>query len=282
MKTYHFLLICLIAMLSSCVNTAIDEVIDDAPQSRAANSDCTFFMNLSSTNSGSSISGDIYCSEDTEYTFIFVFGGSGTYRATIGDQVLAPDNGSDFRNFTLKLKAGYTHCSVTVTPNSGGQVYARLLIDAVNGDKSMNCEGCLDLVAMGSIVRSATQSRAVNSDYSYFINVSPSNGGERPYISGDIYCAQDATYSFTFGFDGDGDYTCRIGDMTLTPRNGESLRKFTVNLKAGYTPCSVFVSSTTTKYAYGRLVITAINGDTGATGVEGDYIDLVAFQSQKN
>lgn len=278
MKTYHSLLICLIAMLSSCVNTAIDEAIDDAPQSRAASSDCTFFTNISS--SSMSISGDIYCSEDTEYTFIFLFGGSGTYRATIGDQVLTPDNGSDFRNFTLKLKAGYTHCSVTVTPNAGGQVYARLLIDAVNGDTSMNCEGCLDLVTMGSISRSATQSRAASSDYSYFINVSPSNGEE--YISGDIYCAQDATYSFTFAFDGAGDYTVKVGNTTLTPQNGGSLRNFTVNLKAGYTPCSVSVSSTRTSYAYGRLTITAINGDTGATGVEGDYIDLVAYQSQKN
>lgn len=279
MKTYHFLLICLIAMLSSCVNTAIDETIDDVPQSRAANSDCTFFMNLSSTNSGSSISGDIYCSEDTEYTFIFVASSSGTYRAAIGNQVLTPDNGSTFRNFTLKLKAGYTHCSLTVTPpNTGGEVYARLLIDAVNGDKSMNCDGCPDLVAMGSIVRSVTQSRAANSDYSYFINVSPLNGGE--YISGDIYCAQDATYSFTFAFDGAGDYTVKVGNTTLTPQNGGPLRNFTVNLKAGYTPCSVSVSSTTTKYAYGRLVITAINGSSSIEG-EGSG-DLVAFQSQKN
>lgn len=124
-------------------------------------------------------------------------------------------------------------------------------------------------------IREVTQSSLITvSGNSLFINV-PESEKNSPYISGEIYCEQDTQYTFTFGFDGSGSYDVVIGNTVLTPSNGASLRTFTVVLKAGYTPCSVSVSASTTGFAYGRLTITHINDSTSYPDAEG-YIDLVA------
>lgn len=116
-------------------------------------------------------------------------------------------------------------------------------------------------------------SSIVSSGNSLFINV-PENQKGTSFISGDIYCAQDTQYTLTFGFNGSGSYHVVVGDKVLTPNNGAPLRSFTVNLKAGYNPCSVSVSANA-GLAYGRLTITHINGSTSYPDAEG-YVDLVA------
>ncbi len=115
------------------------------------------------------------------------------------------------------------------------------------------------------------QSSATSGACSFFINV---NGESTPHITGGIQCEQDAQYTFTFGFDGDGSYEVVVGDKVLTNNNGPSLRSFTVDLKAGYTSCSVSVYGGGS-FAYGRLTITHINGNTSYPDT-GGYIDLVA------
>lgn len=124
-------------------------------------------------------------------------------------------------------------------------------------------------------IREAAQSSLIIGGNSLFINV-PEGEKNSPYISGGIYCEQDAQYTFTFGFDGSGSYNVVIGNTVLTPSNGASLRTFTVALKAGYTPCSVSVSAGSTGFAYGRLTITHINGSTSYPDT-GGYVDLVAY-----
>lgn len=124
-------------------------------------------------------------------------------------------------------------------------------------------------------IREAAQSSLIIGGNSLFINV-PEGEKNSPYISGGIYCEQDAQYTFTFGFDGSGSYNVVIGNTVLTPSNGASLRTFTVALKAGYTPCSVSVSAGSAGFAYGRLTITHINGSTSYPDT-GGYVDLVAY-----
>lgn len=144
---------------------------------------------------------------------------------------------------------------------------------------------CLFLCLLGFLTTSGSpivgeesmmkeSSSVVRSGNSFFINV-PESQKNSPFISGDIYCAQDAQYTFTFGFNGSGSYRVVVGDEVLTSGNGASLRTFTLNLKAGYNHCSVTVSAGSTGFAYGRLVITHINGDTSYPDADG-YMDLVA------
>lgn len=140
MKTARILILCLIGLLTNftyaTAETDATLVTSTATQS--------LFINVN--GSGASITGQIYCSEDSEYTFTFGYNGSEDYEVVIGDTVLTPSNGSSFRQFTLTLKAGYTDCSITLTGTS--YAYARLVIDAINGDTNAGTDGYIDLVAM--------------------------------------------------------------------------------------------------------------------------------------
>lgn len=140
MKTGKILIMCFIGLLTN-FTYATAETNVTAVTSTETNS---FFINVSGANTNN-ITGQIYCSEDCEYTFTFGYNGSESYRVVIGDTVLTPDNGSDLRQFTITLKAGYTNCSVSLIGTS--PAYARLAINAINGNTGAYGSGYGDLTA---------------------------------------------------------------------------------------------------------------------------------------
>ena len=69
------------------------------------------------SNGDNSISGQIYCTEEAEYTFIFAFEGTNGchYEAGIGTNVrIYPNNGGSFRTITTVLKPGVHNCFVDI------------------------------------------------------------------------------------------------------------------------------------------------------------------------
>lgn len=141
MKTGKILIMCLIGLLTNFAYATAETNVT-AATSTETNS---FFINVSGVNTNN-ITGQIYCSEDCEYTFTFGYNGPESYRVVIGDTVLTPDNGSDLRQITITLRAGYTNCSVSVIGTS--PAYARLVIDAINGNASAYGSGYSDLTAI--------------------------------------------------------------------------------------------------------------------------------------
>ena len=106
------------------------------------------------SNGDNSISGQIYCTEEAEYTFIFAFEGTNGchYEAGIGTNVrIYPNNGGSFRTITTVLKPGAHDCFVDVKfTGSDQQGYGRLVITKINNvPLNMAYEGSVDLVASG-------------------------------------------------------------------------------------------------------------------------------------
>ena len=139
MKVCKILILCLIGLFTSFNYVKAESNVTSVASTETA----SLFINLN--ESGSSISGQIYCSEDCTYTFTFGYNGSEDYRVVIGDTVLTPNNGDSLRQFTITLKAGYTNCSVSVIGSSSA--YARLVIEAINGSASASGDGSSDLTA---------------------------------------------------------------------------------------------------------------------------------------
>ena len=140
MKACRILILCLIGLFTNFAYATTETNVATVASSETH----SFFINVSGANTNN-ISGQIYCSEDCEYTFTFGYNGSESYRVVIGDTVLTPNNGSDLRQFTITLRAGYTNCSVSVIGTS--PAYARLTIDAINGNTSAYGNGYGDLTA---------------------------------------------------------------------------------------------------------------------------------------
>lgn len=143
-------------LVTSCEqNQMLDEVAESKVQTRAV-SELSYFKDVESyTDSGSGevyICGNIYCTEEAEYSFIFSFQGNGgsSYEARIGNgPIIRPDNGGPFREFKMKLSPGVHKCSVQIYfTNCDQSADARLVIRGINGSMPVG-EGSGDLVAQG-------------------------------------------------------------------------------------------------------------------------------------
>lgn len=156
MKSFFNLLVCaVVCSLSGCDNILPLDT-ENTLTTRSSNAMYNGFSNvktLEEPKGDMTMTGDIVCSEPTEYTFRFAFdGSSGTaYEAGIGTQIrLYPYNGSTMRTITVTLPAGTNKCFVkTIFTGSNQQAYARLVIEEVNGSKSIPVNGYEDLTVQG-------------------------------------------------------------------------------------------------------------------------------------
>lgn len=98
--------------------------------------------------------GELQCTERTEYTFTFAFNGTTdvVYEAQVGSNLkLIPSNGSNFRTFTTTLEPGTHKCYVQLffgTIPSNGEL--RLVITHINGSTASSASGYSDLSVSGS------------------------------------------------------------------------------------------------------------------------------------
>lgn len=145
-------------LVTSCEqNQMLDEVAESKVQTRAVR-ELSYFKDVESyTDSGSGevyICGNIYCTEEAEYSFIFSFQGSegSSYAATVGNVAfIRPDNGGNFREFKVKLKPGIHKCDVCIYFTDHEQsADARLVIKGINGSSAGSGAGFSDLVACGT------------------------------------------------------------------------------------------------------------------------------------
>ena len=134
------LLLCVSCEQSECLNDA------ESPVSRALiNDEYTYFQNIAYPGNNS-ISGDIYCSNEIDYSFTIGFQANvgANCKVKIGDTVMNVVANA-VKKFTVKLPAGTTHCSVEIdTSGVSEQAYARLVIDNI-GSTSGTHEGYGDL-----------------------------------------------------------------------------------------------------------------------------------------
>lgn len=158
MKTKILFYLCLLLVVSSCEKSVImDECHDSRQTSSSVNSNFSYFLNTESYtdkySGDTSITGDIICTKETEYTFVFAFNGSAgvKYEAGIGTNVrFYNTNGSSFRTITTKLAPGTHHCFVELYFSNENQTAdARLVIQKINGSLPEG-EGSGDLVAWGT------------------------------------------------------------------------------------------------------------------------------------
>lgn len=153
---YGFIISCLL-LLASCQQSDLLEEVHNASASSRATQEASYFKNVERYVSDASgevhIKGEIHCTEETEYTFIFSFQGSAgtSYEAWIGyNSHLFPANGSPVREIKTKLKPGIHICSVQIYfSDSDQQADARLVIRKINGTTAGVGEGSGDLVAQG-------------------------------------------------------------------------------------------------------------------------------------
>lgn len=123
--------------------------------------------------------------------------------------------------------------------------------------------------------------RSIIRDFTYFNNLETiiSETGDC-WISGDIYCAREATYTFIFAFEATGSvgYEASIGATPMIrPDNGSNFRTITRVLKPGINHCYVRTIFTgPNQQAYARLIVTKINNDPLSNEYVGDSVDLVA------
>lgn len=152
---FYFIVSCLL-LLSGCQQSDLMEEVTNASISSRAVQTVSYFKNVERYENDLSgevyIKGEIHCTEEAEYTFIFSFQGSvGTgYDAQIGYNHIYPSNGSSFREITMKLKPGIHQCCVQIYfTGRNQQADARLVIRKINGTTSFVAEGSGDLVAQG-------------------------------------------------------------------------------------------------------------------------------------
>lgn len=149
---YIFLLL----LVSSCEQSSILDSQEEqesgsiTTRSNYSISEYSMFQNIVRYTSAASASmtGDIYCPEQAEYTFMFSFRASPgvNYYAYVGDLVLYPSNGSSFRTVTAKLKAGTNTIDVGVNfSGANQQAEVRLVIEKINGNPLYSEEGYCDL-----------------------------------------------------------------------------------------------------------------------------------------
>lgn len=142
-------------LLASCQQSDLLEDIDVVNVSFRATKETSYFKNVERYIEDSGevyIGGEIHCTEEAEYSFIFAFQGNAgaSYEAWIGSNHIYPSNGSSFREITMKFKPGIHTCSLQIYftgPNQ--QADARIIIKKINGTASTAGEGSGDLVAHG-------------------------------------------------------------------------------------------------------------------------------------
>jgi hypothetical protein len=161
-KTYYFAFLCFTVLISGCSRSSDDDqeqIITLDLQTSTSNNQVntnTLFQNTdfyTSPSGDNYISGEIYSSEEAEYTFIFAYQGDpGVYYASLGAlaPTIRPNNGGNFRTFTITLQPGVNYFSVGVSFSGENQTaMARLVIDKINGRNLYNEPGYVDLVASG-------------------------------------------------------------------------------------------------------------------------------------
>jgi len=161
MKTKCFILFCLLLVMASCnENSPIDsqELSYGEELSVFTKSNRnTLFQNVESftaLNGDTWITGEIYCPNRVEYTFVFAFygqvGGATYYVNLSSYKNFYPANGGSFRTEKIVLAPGTHYFSVGVFFSEPGQSgNARLMIDKINGQMITNEDGYVDLVAEG-------------------------------------------------------------------------------------------------------------------------------------
>lgn len=155
-KLFYTLFILLLAF-PACDNSVISDS-EPGIMTRSIITDFTYFNNLETITSETGncwIKGDIYCSREATYTFIFAFEAIGNvgYEAAIGiSPKIRNDNGSNFRTITRVLKPGINNCYIHLMfTGVDQQAYARLVITKINNDPLSNqyTGESVDLVASG-------------------------------------------------------------------------------------------------------------------------------------
>ena len=126
--------------------------------------------------------------------------------------------------------------------------------------------------------------RSAVTDFSYFNNIEQTKyEGGYNWISGDIYCEREATYTFILAFNATGNVSCEasIGATPLIRlNNGSDFQTITRVLQPGINHCYVRLFLTgENQQGYARLVITKINSSAENQYV-GDSVDLVASGSR--
>lgn len=117
MNKRSYIFLSLLSAMSACDNS-ITMDSESNIMTRSVIKDFTYFNNIETITSETGdcwISGDIYCSREATYTFIFAFEATENvgYEASIGTSpMIRPDNGSNFRTITRVLKPGINHCYV--------------------------------------------------------------------------------------------------------------------------------------------------------------------------
>lgn len=154
MKTRFLLPLFCILSLFSCNQEEI--INNDANlESRAANSDYSYFLNTEtyiSPSGETSTIGEIHCTKAGTYNILFAFNGSegSSYFGYVGNTQVYPSNGSNFRTLNITLQPGIHKCSMVVLFSGvSQQAEARFYIQGINGISSGNYEGAGDLTAQG-------------------------------------------------------------------------------------------------------------------------------------
>ena len=157
MNKRSYIFLSLLLAMSACDNS-ITMDSESNIMTRSVIKDFTYFNNIETITSETGdcwISGDIYCSREATYTFIFsgeATGNVGYEPSIVTSPMLRPDNGSNFRTITRVLKPGINHCYVHLLftgPDQQG--YARLIITQINNNplSSEYTGESVDLVASG-------------------------------------------------------------------------------------------------------------------------------------
>lgn len=157
MNKLYYIFFSLLLTLFACDNGVIMSSDSDITTRSSVNSFSLFkdIKTYTLSNGDNSISGQIYCTEEAEYTFIFTFDGTNGchYEAGIGTNIrIYPNNGGSFRTITTVLKPGVHNCFVDIKfTGSDQQGNGRLVITKINNvPLNMAYEGSVDLVASGS------------------------------------------------------------------------------------------------------------------------------------